>query len=419
VQQLSILFLILIFFSPRGDAATDCAGPEIVTIQVPLQHKQKKSKKISYKFQFVQKDSSLPIVIVVGGGPGQATMSATARPILGAFPENANLIYTDPRSVGCNDSADYTDDSLTSYNVSADIAAIVSYLAKNKFRNYYLYGASFGTQAVTQATYIIEKLKLPQPKAAILEGVGGHHYVDFHDYFKHFQAEWNYVKANELSEPIKKYFEAPLPVASSAAGFSSRVWGQFVASQVILGYIPQPQKKIEHLLQWYLTSEFGVTSAQEQLAGMAIGTNDGYTITMSRLFKMIACQEIFGEMYMGRDIQNGQLIAFGDNLCAGLKKNNPYDSKKWPLKIPIYYFQGERDPTTTLAHAQYHFDHQNISPKRFFLNVKKSAHAPLSITLKPCAGYIWNLIFAGGDGLEGVLNQCGLALGAELDIVIK
>lgn len=412
-------FLFLIFVSLNALAATCPDGDGMITIQVSLNHQQKLSKKVNYKFQFIKMDPALPIIIVVGGGPGQATMSSTGRPILGAFPEKANLIYTDPRSVGCNDSSEFTDRSLTSYNVSADIAAIVAYLAKNKLNNYFLYGASFGTQAVTQATYMIEKSKLPPPQAIILEGIGGHDYDGFQDYFKHFQTEWDFIKANELSQPLKTFFEAPLPVATSATEYSSRIWGQFVASQVILGYVPQPQQKIEHLLQWYLTSEVGLPSAQQQMLGMALGTNDGYTISMSRLFKMIACQEIWGEMYMGRDIQNGQLVAFGDNLCAGLKKHNPYDSKKWKIKTPIYYFQGAHDPTTTLEHALYHFQNQNKSTKKFFVNVNKAAHAPLSITLKPCSEFIWKSILNSGVDLQIILDQCKAYLGAELSTIVQ
>ena len=196
-----------------------------------------------------------------------------------------------------------------------------------------------------------------------------------------------------------------------------KIWGQFAAQQVILGYLPQPNKKIIHLLEWYLTVSEGQKSATDQMANMVWLTGDGENIAMGRLFQTIGCQEIWGEMYTGREIKKGQLIASGENLCKKSPMSNRYDSKNFSIQTPIYYLQGSHDPTTTLEHARYHFANQTQSKQKFFVNVKKASHAPLSVTLRPCSEFIWKSIADGGKDFAKIINQCAENLGAEVELI--
>lgn len=126
----------------------------------------------------------------------------------------------------------------------------------------------------------------------------------------------------------------------------------------------------------------------------------------SPLFRSIACHELWGNWRSGREISNGALSATGNDICDGLGKTDPYDSAAWQSQSDIVYFQGPYDPTTTVAHVEYHFA-EHPSVHRDLVTVPGASHAPLTLGLagRGCSREVWLAIL--GDGALGdALTGC-------------
>lgn len=416
-HTVKIFFLLTLLVSTFSSAGDLCSGSGIQSIPLPVYSQIRGSPKFKYSFRIRETSKNTPIVIVLGGGPGQNTIAPGSAPILGAFPEEYTLVFTDPRSVGCNKTYPFSNDALGSLSLADDVAFLIEHLQKNQFkgRGYFIYGASFGTQHATILGEILKRRKVKLPKGIILEGISGHHFRDFDEYFQNFQSEWNRIKSEDLSQEVRRFFDSSFPWQSSALGYSSRIWGQFVSSQVILGYLPKAGKQFEHLVNWYLTDPTGKKSATTQMNGLVVSTGDGFAVPVEKLFQVIGCREIWGNFFVGRDVVGGELRATGPDVCQGFSKDRPYDSKQWQIPAPIYYFQGEHDPTTTLTHAKYHFSHQ--TSLRRMVVVERASHGPLSLALRPCAKEIWNAITLAPEKLEAVSRACGETLGTEIQFL--
>lgn len=416
---LPLISVTIFFLSFASFALAECDYPGVESLQLPVYPSASYSPKFKYSYRIRKGDLGSPTILVLGGGPGQNTIAPGAAPILGAFPSNYTLIYTDPRSVGCNDTYQFTDDALTSLTLAHDVAALIKHLQDQNMvgENYYIYGASFGTQHATVLAKLLAQLGITLPKGVILEGVSGHHFSGFQDYFSHFQTEWQRIKAKDLSPNVRTFFDSALPSTSSVNGFSSKIWGQFLSLQIILGYLPQAKQQFKHLIEWYLTDSDGKKAAQSQLVGLVSTTQDGLVVPIDKIFRAIGCREIWGEFYAGRDVVKGNLTAIGENICSETLMTNPYDSKSWQIPVPIYYFQGVYDPTTTLEQAKYHFEHQT-SP-RMMVVVEHASHAPLSLALRPCADQIWKAITSAPEKLEAVVGSCGAGLGTKIQFLSK
>lgn len=414
-----LIIAITILFAAFSFAETGCNDKGIQAIQIPVYAGNANSPKFKYSYRIRPGALNKPYIIVLGGGPGQNTIAPGSAPILGAFPENYSLVYTDPRSVGCNNTYSFSDDALSSLALADDVATLISHLLQQKIlrQPYFIYGASFGTQHATILTKRLKQKGIPLPQGVVLEGVSGHHYSGFNEYFKHFQTEWERIKQQDLQPGVRKFFESPLPTNSSNIGYSSKVWGQFLSLQIILGYLPQAGQKFRHLIDWYLTDPDGQAASVPQLNGLFQGTNDGKMVPVEKLFRVIGCREIWGEFYPGRDIVAGHLIATGENVCKYMRMDQPYNSKSWQIPVPIYYFQGMHDPTTTLNQATYHFENQ--SSQRQMIVVERASHGPLSVALRPCANQLWDTITVNPKKLQEVAKACGRALGTNIQFLSK
>lgn len=412
-----VFVTVVALFSMRAFAETGCEVADVQSIQVPAYSGAANSPKFKYSFRIRAGANDKPVVVVLGGGPGQGTIAPGSAPILGAFPDDYTLVYTDPRSVGCNDTYKFAEDALSTVALSDDVAALIKHLYDRQLlkQSYFIYGASFGTQHATVLAKRLQQLGILLPRAVVLEGVSGHHFSGFNDYFQHFQTEWERIKQQDLNSDVRSFFESGLPTQTTSQGYSSSVWGQFVSLQIILGYLPQAGRRFQHLVNWYMTDPKGQESAISQLTNLALATNDGQSVPVDNLFKVIGCREIWGEFFPGRNIVNGNLIASGSNVCMGMTKDQPYDSKSWQIPVPVFYFQGVYDPTTTLEQAKYHFANQTSSRK--MVVVERASHGPLSVALRPCANQIWDAITSSPEKLGDVASACGKSLGTDIQFL--
>jgi hypothetical protein len=122
---------------------------------------------------------------------------------------------------------------------------------------------------------------------------------------------------------------------------------------------------------------------------------------------VIACTELTGDLYPGRDLKNGELVLVGQNVCGGGGIVKRFDAANWLVTVPIVYFQGEHDPATTLGHALYHFKVQKWAP-RYLIKIDRAAHAALGVTLNvgDCRECRWEAIAADLSRLKAAVARC-------------
>jgi pimeloyl-ACP methyl ester carboxylesterase len=203
-------------------------------VNVPLYPGKSGSPTFPFSYKFFQSgDPKSPTVIVLPGGPGDTLLdpkvhSPTESFPYGAIPTTFNIIYTEPRGLGCNQLAqgDFPADAFASAYSAADVVAIIR---DRKLDNYFLYGASFGTVVATYVADQVNSAGVNKPRAVVLEGTFGHGVQGkFDEYVGEFTAQWESTKAN-FSAPLKKLFESdPLPL-----GFSGEAWGSYIFWQLI------------------------------------------------------------------------------------------------------------------------------------------------------------------------------------------
>jgi hypothetical protein len=86
-----------------------------------------------------------------------------------------------------------------------------------------------------------------------------------------------------------------------------------------------------------------------------------------------------------------------------------YDSAKFPVSMPIYYFQGPYDAATSPASAYYHFQNQKRT-KRTFITVSQEAHLPLTLGVQTLgvSEAVWQQISAGNSSnVTNILKSSG------------
>jgi fermentation-respiration switch protein FrsA (DUF1100 family) len=123
--------------------------------------------------------------------------------------------------------------------------------------------------------------------------------------------------------------------------------------------------------------------------------------------EVIFCSELFGEARRS-SIVDGKLVASGDDRCLARKLPfEPYDSARFPLLSPIFYFQGENDPAVPIRKARHHYDNQKLT-SRAFVTVPGGGHGPMSINLQSlgCTPALWHAI----DRLDALAFSTAVAL---------
>ncbi len=353
---------------------------------------------------FESRRAAAPTVIVVPGGPGQALMADDAARsfALGSVPlSDFRVVYVDARGAGCNHlpKLDAPDAEVFSIDrVAEDLVALIQAEAQS---DYFLFGASFGTTAVTVAAQRLEARGLPLPRRVVLEGVVGRSFTSFAEYFAPFGADWRRVEpmlpATWRAELTTEPFSGPL-------GYTRQQWGAFVSAQLILGDYPGQG----HLLSYWLQGlDAGSAAAVDYVQGfMSQIPGDTPSGPPDSLFRSIACRELWGSWQSDRELRDGELRALGEDACSG-EPRTPYDAAEHPARVPFVYFHGPFDPTTTTAQAEHHFTRPGTG-RRDLVTVPDAAHAPLTLglTARGCAPQVWSAI-AGADGaLAPVLQAC-------------
>lgn len=378
--------------------ACDLSG--VRTVDVPRDYQALDGPWLELRYRVFDTAPGAPTVIVVPGGPGSDIMRSSPYDAyaLGAVPTSAfNVIYADARGSGCNVFDDVGTEART-FNIDAVARDLLAVVRAEELTNYFVYAASFGTTAATVAAALAPTEGVTAPRQLVLEGTVGHAFASFDAYFATFEEEWTRVK-----QLIPSAWRTELETEpwSPTLQWSRQQWGTFIAAQLILGDIPGQG----HILDFWLTglSDQNAHAQNYVNSFMAGAAAPG---APSSLFRTIACRELWGSWHSLREVRNGDLRAIGPEVCGDAFDDAAYDAADFPVTVPITYFQGGFDPTTTLEQAEYHRATQ-VEVRRQFVLVPDASHAPLTLGLygRNCSASIWAAIAADED-LQPAIDTC-------------
>lgn len=352
-----------------------------------------------YAYRYIKGAPGAPVVIVLPGGPGGASINSVDQ--LPAFPPNFGVIYTDPRGVGCNTQSGPVPDSFYSTELlAADVLAIVQ---AERLDRYILFGTSYGTLLATVIAGLAERGAAPRPEAIVLQGVLGRAFKPG-EVFEEFIQQWKNT-TQRLSPALKEEFLKPAPF-----GLSRQLWAQAISGLALFGKEPRTQKRLLDAVLNLFSD--GPASPHYQYAHKFIqGFNTGeIKPNVEQLYRVIACQEIATEVYhhtadIQLELKGLELVAIPGELCRETPMVRPFDAREWQTSSPIYYFEGDEDPSTPMAQALYHFNSQSQA-SRTFIKVVGGSHIPLMYTLSDCWSALCQSIGQKGDGLSDVLAAC-------------
>jgi pimeloyl-ACP methyl ester carboxylesterase len=392
-------------------AGAHCWGANVIRASLPLYPTRATSPRFSYAFKyFPTTNRSATTVIVLNGGPGATLMDTTpyAPYALGAVPAaQFNIVFTDQRGSGCNvlPRGEFPEDALSTGAIAADVLSIVRRLG---LTNYIVFGSSYGTVQATQVAALAQRAGLTAPRAVVLEGALGRSPAGgFDEYVAGYDAEWRRVQQQLPSDALTALSADPLPL-----GFSAETWGTLVQGSLLLGSLPGFEHPAVQLLTPLAT---GDRAGLHSLHGALQATQQ--SLASGELFpqlgEVVFCSELFGQARYSA-LREGELRASGRDRCtARTVAFAPYDSARYAVPSPIYYFHGERDPAVPEASARYHYDHQT-NTYRAFVTVPAAGHGPLTVNLASlgCAATFWSAIETANATL---LARAAAACGASIE----
>lgn len=352
-----------------------------------------------------------PVVVVLNGGPGSpAIHPKDARAPVGAVPRHFNAIYTDVRGTGCNaaldDGTPFPDSAYWGDFYAKDVLALIWALGLNQ---YFIFGVSYGTVHATLIASQAQTYGLPLPKALVLEGTFGHH-ITAGQWIQGWQDEWEEMKPALPARVVSALSSTPMPL-----GYSSSAWHLLLGQGLKMATTSRAGNPLEKLLAAWGSDDPAISSLAEQL--LKTGLSAPPVEDLPRVELATWCRELFDDGVYARDFSGGRFVNVGENICQrfGFRFERPYDSAAYPLTMPIYYFQGDDDPTTTPANAHDHFINQRRTNRAYF-EIGGAGHGPISATLASlgCTDAVWNAIAVFPLSLGSALQGCSWPIRTEV-----
>ncbi len=371
-----------------------CDDTEVVTR--PYFPEDSKSPTFQYRYKYIRREAATKTVVFLPGGPGDTSINlASNQYFLDLFfPNDVNIVLTDPRGTGCNDvvPSPIPDGFFSTNHISSDVLSIVE---QRRLGDYIIFGWSYGTMVATVVASQAEAIGFA-PYAVVLQSTIGKHFGDEFDVYSGFQREWDKVWS-ALSPPIKDLLsEAPLPF-----GLSSAQWGAYIVGKTMF-----PSRRT-------LSEELSVLEGgtQDQLDRLKTKVIEWATSIMSsdpnyeRIYKSIACDEIASSDNTDIALINGDLIGHQTlGFCADRSMAHPFDSSSYQLSMPVFYLQGADDPATTVENAKYHFNNQTHG-RNFLISVPLIGHRPVD-RLADCYTDLWRSFENAGAMIDEAIANC-------------
>jgi proline iminopeptidase len=297
-------------------------------------------------------DRAKPSVIYFAGGPGASSHQSEFVSFSGAL----NVIYFDQRGVSCSKASTFAwhrnPKFYSSENTAKDADRIRQDLGLDQIA---VYGHSYGTVPAT----IYASFYPEHTQSLILEGTvyeGGKRLYQS-DYIRGQMQKHYDGLSPELKELIQRYSQDP---RLSPSWYSKL--NQFMM------YLDDPFSLLDRFLESTL---MGTQDAADNLQGFAtrsmVPQSEEEFGFGAVPFAMLGCQELGlrekDATFFSVFDSSGHLISDGDSspqnrLCDELqaKPSKPYYSAgRYPVQVPVTYFQGEYDGAAELPGALQHF----------------------------------------------------------------
>ncbi len=387
-------------------AADVCSGKDILSVKTPLIYPASgntaNSRQLDFKFRFVNRAGvSATTIVYIPGGPG---IPATGLPLDSLYPAGFNLLYIDPRGIGCNSPQDDSERSLAYLNsigfyrsefVGSDILQAIRKAGVE--RNFIIYGASYGTLVATIFAKQAEDAGLT-PKALLLEGVVGHSFGPT-EYVDNLNRQWRRI-FDSLHPNIKAAFNNPTPM-----GFAAGTWGLFIQNHLIAGGSSLP-KLLTGLSQEAQVEDRDALIGQLQTTVPKVG-GERHVLALRRQLFCREISEARGILAFNQGHFELQQTIANTDCSSQERMMDRYDAARYSLqRTPIFYFQGLKDPATPADHAQYHFNAQSKVLRTLFL-FPNEGHNPLEAQVwnKNCFQDIYSEIL-NQSRLEKAVRNC-------------
>lgn len=336
-----------------------------------------------------------PTIVYLPGGPGGESIGRNKE-----FPEGYNLIFIDPRGVGCNysDAQDYPAKYLGTQFATDDILRVIKHL---NLDNYILYGASYGSVLATVLANKIEKQGITPPKGVLLEGVLGKAWGTWDE-----REQYGATISTRFIQENPKVKALLSDANHLPLGYSAEFWGDKLQ---YAGRLWDSSLDEMNRLYDYLNGDKSKADVLRKLERQNKEFTENYKLgqqdPMDRVFKQVACTEL------GRTMDNGIKVHyivtgemrlknhpnsanFSDQCNQVTEPYTPYDSAQYPIHSPIVFINGETDTATPLPSARYHFENQRASSRKTFIEIDNGGHYPFSDMNLKCKEVVFNEIFS-------------------------
>jgi proline iminopeptidase len=346
-------------------------------VEVPRSYVDSSSEKVKlYYWLNSEFDPQKPSAIYFVGGPGghaHYTFSSLA-----ARFSNWNFILFDPRGVFCSrpdtEQQFLESDQYSSVNTAMDAEQILNALGISKVT---VIGASYGTIPAT----IFASRYSEKTRSLILEGVvdkAGDHLFISNTRIRAINQFWHELKNDQrlkiqtldsLNDVRSDWFAIKASQLLYSSFFKEN-FSEFLSQEIFGKSIDQARDNVKYLKPTVQTMN-----------------NNDYMLLSRPVYQSIVCREMGGRS----PTASFGLILDDDNewhtdilnspssgICKGVETAEyPYDSKNFPVKAPIYYFNGKMDGATDFSNAQYHFQ-MTAKGRAYLFLFDQGGHHPLS-----------------------------------------
>ena len=348
-------------------------------VEVPLDYLNPASAKTFIHFLLPQKfDSKKPSVLFFMGGPGSPSSLALLSHIDQKIPE-FNWIFFDARGTGFSKPPTFTDLNNVNYFSSEftarDAKAVLDHLGVQKAS---IWGTSYGTVPAT----IFASQFGSQTVALVLEGVI-------------FSGDVNLWADPHRQKILQRFFDRqPLKIQDGILKFSAPTsraptWYSNWLQKIMY------QGNFKVKAQETLNSIFDGSKTDEQIQSAIVALNlfsksQMYTETLFQnvyQFHQIACQELSAGVPGGSfnfEFEGRKLVPTKDSFlesCLEIPNmhsnmNRTYYAEKYPVSVPVTYFQGAEDGATGAPNAVRHFKSVAKGQKQIVIATNEG-HTPI------------------------------------------
>lgn len=407
-----LFFSLLPAFAIRTNA---CFDSSVQRIKIPVFPDRQKSPTFNYAFQYFppQKRNDLTI-IVVPGGPGIGLISDWTSEEMAedlkdiGLPEGAGVVFTEPRTVDCNEENEsvFPDEALKTEYIAHDLLAMIRYL---KLRKYVIYGHSYGTALSTVLANLAEKDGGIPPTAVVLTGVIGKYVRGGPgSVFDGLVVEWNKIRKGLPASGYRRLKGEHLPF-----DWNADEWSGIIEDGLYLGRIYEKGRFFYPLQEAFFQMSYNQASSDRKALELINYFKTSKSIEnihsgnkwSQRLFEVIDCAE-FTDTEPVQSMADGELIAVSDDCTNRAKLTRPFDVADYPIRAPLFYFQGSADPATPEWMARYHANEQILS-NRYYVHIEDGGHNRLGPYFDDCKDGLWRSIALRGQGFEKTVKSCG------------